>query len=226
MTTPPVLAPDPFAALPPVMRWLFERCKPTPEAAALIDPALSLESLYQAWTDAKLLPDVIRLTSAVLPERESIWWGWVSARHASQANGGKPPSAAEHRCLASVERWIVAPGEESRRVVWADGNEAGLDTPIGMVSAAVFLSGSSVAPAGSPAVPPPPGTAMPLVVGAILLSATTTSVADQVIPTMTAFAAQGLEIVKRLGGWDKALEAAHDRCRRQQEDYDKVVAKP
>lgn len=226
MTTPPVLAPDPFAALPPVIRWLFERCKPGQEASALVDPTLSLGALCQAWTDSELLPDVIRLIASVLPERESVWWAWVSARHASQTDGGQPLTAAAHRCLSSIEQWIVAPGDDSRRAVWADGSEAGLDTPVGMIAAAVFLSGNSVTPPDAPPVPPPPGMAMPLVVGAILLSSASTSKADQVIPTMTAFAAQGLEIVKRLGGWDKALEAAHDRSRRQQEDYDRAVQKP
>ena len=159
-----------------------------------------------------------------LPARESVWWAWVSARHASQVAGGTPATADVHKTLVSIEQWIVRPEDDARRAAWDAGMAAGMDTPVGMIAAAVFLSGTSVAPPNVAPVPPPPGAAMPLVAGAILLSAASNQQPEQIVPTMAAFAAQGLEIVKRLGGWDPALQLAYDTHQRLEHDYTRATA--
>lgn len=224
MTTPPVIAPDPLAACPPLLRWLLERAAPDDDALALLDPRQPLETLQGTWSAKGLHTSVIRLIAGVLPARESIWWAWVSARYATQVVGGKAATAAVHTAMAAVEQWIVRPDDDARRSAWEAGNAAGLDTPIGMVAAAVFLNGTTVAPPNVPPVPPPPGAALPLVSGAILMAAAANSEPDQVDATMAAFAAQGLEIVKRLGGWDAALQLAHDTHQRLAQDYAQATA--
>lgn len=226
MTAPPVIAPDPLASLPALVRWLMQRCKPEPDALELVTPNATLESLYAQWMEKKLFPSAIRLIAAVLPARESIWWAWVSVRHASQMAGGKAPTAAEHTTLANIERWIIRPDEETRRTAWESANAAGLNSPIGMVGAAVFLSGVSVGPANAPAVPPPPGATVPIIPGAILLAASTNSDPANIEPTMIAFALQGLEVVKRLGGWDAATKNAHDTHQRAEQDYARAIEPP
>jgi hypothetical protein len=95
-----------------------------------------------------------------------------------------------------------------------------------MAAAAVFLSGTTVGPANLPPIPPPPGVALPLVSGALLVAATTGPDPKQIEPTMTAFAAQGMEIVKRLGGWDTALQLAYDTHHRLKQEYDRATAPP
>jgi hypothetical protein len=226
MTTPPVIAPDPLAACPPLVRWVLDRTKPDDEAVALVDPRQSLEALYGTWMANEQLPSALRLIASVLPSRESVWWAWVSARYASQLPGAAAPTAAVHTALAAIEQWIVRPDDDARRAAWDAGNAAGLDTPVGLVAAAVFLSGSTVAPPHVPPVPPPPGAALPLIAGAILLSAVANSDPKQLAPTLTAFAAQGVEIVKRLGGWDAALQLAHDTHQRLAQDYARATAPP
>lgn len=226
MTTSPVIAPDPLAACAPPVRWLFERTAPDEPALALVDPAHSLDMLYAQWLQGGHVTSAIRLIAGVLPARESIWWAWVSARYAAQQSGGKPPSAAVHKALSAIEQWIVRPDDEARRAVWDAGNLAGLDTPTGMVAAAVFLSGTSVAPPNVPPVPPPPGAALPLVSGAILLSAAGHPDPAQHAPTLSAFAAQGMEIVKRLGGWEQALQLAYDTQQRLTLEYARATAAP
>ncbi|MBL0938803.1 MAG: hypothetical protein IBJ03_07900 [Gemmatimonadaceae bacterium] len=224
MTTPPVIAPDPLAACTPPIRWLLERSAPDDDALELLDPKQSIEAMFALWTQKGFHSSGIRLIAGVLPARESIWWAWVSARYATQAAGGTAATAAVHKALAAVEQWIVRPDDEARRSAWDAGNAAGLDTPIGMVAAAVFLSGTTVAPPNVAPVPPPPGAALPLVSGAILMAAASNSEAEQVEPTMAAFAAQGLEIVKRLGGWDAALHLAHETHQRMAHDYAQATA--
>lgn len=223
---PPAIAPDPLAALTPPMRWLLERAAPDEPALALLNPQHTLEQLYLAWLEAEQLPSAIRLIAAVLPSRESIWWAWVSARYASQMEGGKAPSANEHATLSAVEQWIVRPDETTRRAAWDAGEKSGLDAPVGLVAMAVFLSGITIAPASVAPVPPPPGAAMPVVAGAILLAAVSNSKTELIGPTFVAFAAQGLEIVKRLGGWDAALKLAYETHHRQQAEYDQAMNAP
>ena len=226
MTTPAVIAEDPLATLPPIVRWLMERAKPEPPALEMITQTATLDSLYETWMAEKEFPSAIRLISAVLPARENIWWAWVSARHATQMPGGKAPTADEHKALGSVERWITRPDDDARRTAWDHANVAGLDTPIGMIGAAVFLSGVSISPVNAPTVPPPPSAIVPIVPGAILLAAATNSDAKHVEPTQIAFAAQGLEVVKRLGGWDAALKNAYDASVRAEQDYARASAPP
>lgn len=224
MTTPQTIAPDPFAALAPPMRWLLMRCAPDEPALAHIQPTATLGSLYDAWMANDLHGSAIRLITGVLPARESIWWAWVSARHATQMEGGVPATDKVHAALANIEQWVVRPDDDARRRAWKAGEAAGLDTPVGMVSAAVFLSGTTVTEPGSPQVPAPPGVAMPLVSGAILLAGVSNANPDLIPMTLAAFAAQGLEIVKRLGGWDAALNLAHDTHIRLQDEYKRATS--
>ncbi len=224
--TPAAVAADPLASLPAIVRWLMVRCNPDPPALEKVSPSMTLDSLYATWMEDKQFVSAIRLIAAVLPARENIWWAWVSARHAAQMPGGRSASAAEHNALGHVERWIIRPDDVTRREAWASANDAGFDTPIGMVGAAVFLSGVSVGPANLPAVPPAPGAIVPLIPGAILLAAASNTNAAQVQPTMIAFAAQGLEVVKRLAGWDAALKTAHDAHVRAEQEYARATAAP
>ncbi len=223
---PPAIAPDPLASLTPPMRWLLERTAPEKAALALLNPQHTLEQLYVTWMGSEHVVSAIRLIAAVLPTRESIWWAWVSARYATQMEGGKAPSAKEHATLTAVEQWIVRPDDAARRAAWEAGEKSGLDTPVGLVATAVFLSGTTIAPASVPPVPPPPGVAMPIVAGAVLLSAVSNSNTDLIPPTLLSFAAQGLEIVKRLGGWDVALQLAHDTHHRQTAEYEHAINPP
>lgn len=226
MTTPLIVAPDPLAGCPPLLRWLLERATPDDDALALVNPARPLDALYTSWMQAGQQASAIRLLASVLPVRESIWWAWVSARYATQLPGAKAPTAAVHTALTTIEQWIVRPDDEARRTAWEAGNAAGLDTPVGLVAAAVFLAGTTVAPPNVPPVPPPPGATLPLITGAIAAAAAAHGDAAQLSTTLSAFAAQGYEIVKRLGGWDAAAQLAHDTHLRLTQDYARATAAP
>ena len=226
MTTPLVVAPDPLAGLPDLLRWHLTRAKPDEDALALVKPGATAETLYAAWMQNEFFASAVRLIAAVLPARESVWWAWVSARHATQMAGGTAPSEEVHTALNAIEQWIVRPDDNARRAVWDAGNAAGMDTPVGMVCAAVFLNGTSIAPPNIPAVPPPPGAALPLISGVITLAASANSDAKQIPPTLAAFAAQGMEIVKRVGGWEQATKVAYETLQRAQQEYARVTQSP
>jgi hypothetical protein len=65
---------------------------------------------------------------------------------------------------------------------------------------------------------------MPLVAGAIILAAASQPEEAQITQLMAAFAAQGLEIIKRLGGWDAALEGAYAIHQRQLQEQSTAAA--
>ena len=226
MTTPLAVAPDPLAGLPDLMRWHLKRAKPDEDALALVKPGATADSLFETWITHEFLPSAIRLIAAVLPARESVWWAWVSARHATQMAGGTAPTPEAHAALNAIEQWIVRPDDNARRAAWDAGNAAGMDTPVGMVCAAVFLNGTSIAPPNIPAVPPPPGAALPLISGVIILAASANTDAKQISPTLAAFAAQGVEIVKRVGGWEQATRVAFETLQRSQQEYARATQSP
>ena len=223
MTTPLTVAPDPLAAFPAPVRWALTRQPVSDTLLAQLQPRLTLEQIHAHCLAQALLPDALRVIAAVLPVRESIWWAWVSVRFAMQREGGTPPTPEAHAAVSAIEQWIVRPDDDNRRTAWQAGQAAGVETPVGMVAAAVFLSGGSVAPPGVTPVPPPPGGTLPLITGAILLCAVGGTDPAHLTPTMQAFAAQGLEIVKRLGGWEAALPMAHDTHLRALQEYQKAT---
>ncbi len=224
MTTPLAIAPDPLANLAPHARWVLTRAKPDPDALALVRPEATLEALYNAWISAEMYPSAIRLIGAVLPIRECIWWSWVSARHALQMPGAVPATQAIHDTLGAIERWIVQPDEDARRAAWDLGNVAGIDTDVGLIATAVFFSGVTIAPPNSPVVPPPPGAGSPLATGVVIMAAQSHEDPEQIPVTLAAFASQGLEIIKRVGGWEVALQRAYTLHEKQMQEYQRAVA--
>ena len=67
---------------------------------------------------------------------------------------------------------------------------------------------------------------MPIIAGVIQLCSASTTDVQQIAPTLMAFAAQGLEIVKRLGGWETALQLAYDTHTRQTQEYARITGAP
>ena len=88
------------------------------------------------------------------------------------------------------------------------------------------MLGPSLAPPNLAPGPPPPGAALPLISGVILRAASSTREAQQIPPTLAAFAAQGLEIIKRIGGWDAATKLAFDTLQRSQQEYARLTQPP
>ena len=207
---------------PPSVEWLVERSglpdDATPLAATVTDGA----SLVQVLAGNGKPVEALRVIAAALPPREGVWWAWVSARHASQlavADRQPPPAAA---ALAAVERWISNPDDDARRAAWTAGERVGLETAAGCTAAAVFLTSVSVAPSDVPPVPPPPGVDRMLVGNAVALAAASDAVHFEALAG--AYLAQGLEIVKQLGGWDKAVALSQEHFQTQRDRHVRASA--
>jgi hypothetical protein len=191
----------------------------TPLAATVTDGA----SLVQVLAGNGKPVEALRVIAAALPPREGVWWAWVSARHASQlaaADRQSPPAVSA--ALAAVERWNSNPDDDARRAAWSAGERAGLETAIGCTAAAVFLTSGSVAPPDVPPVPPPAGVDRMLVGNAVALAAASDAVHFEALAG--AYLAQGLEIVKQLGGWDKAVALSQEHFQTQRDRHVRASA--
>jgi hypothetical protein len=128
---------------------VFERTELKPEdiPAGLADaaPAVAFETLvtekrYAAATD---------FLAQALPRFEAAAWSGL----ALDAIAGDP-GPAERRALHAVHAWIADPGESLRRDCQAAADALELDSPARYAAFAVFFSGGSIAPDGSPDVEP------------------------------------------------------------------------
>ena len=140
----------------------------------------------------------------------------------------RPTARAQQETLDTLERWIATPTDELRREAWELAQRAGLETPAGCAAAAAYFTGGSLAPAGGPFVPPPAGVHCAMAGTAAVVAAVGTDPA-QLGEVAGAFVAQGVEIVRRLGGWDAALtgaKAAYDEQLQLHESASRPPAPP
>ena len=210
---------------PSTVTWLVERAHVPDDAKPLVASATDGASLVQALTTNGKPAEALRVIAAALPPREGVWWAWVSARHASQlAASGGTPAPTVTAALAAVEQWIASPNDDARRAAWAAGEHAGLDTAAGCAAAAVYFTSGSVAPPDAPVVPPPAGIDRLLVGNAVALAAAENPVHFGALAG--AYVAQGLEVVKQLGGWDKAVALSREHFQAQHERHVRASTPP
>ncbi|HTK53363.1 MAG TPA: hypothetical protein VL308_15845 [Gemmatimonadaceae bacterium] len=213
------------SAIDPSVAWLVERAQLPEDVAPLAAASSDGAALVQALVADGKTPEAFRVIAAALPPREGVWWAWVSARHATQlAAEGREPPAKLAAALAAVEQWIANPDDDRRRAAWAAAQAAGLETAAGCAASAVFFTSGSVAPADVAPVPPPAGIDRMLAGNAVALAV---SVHPQHLEALAgAYIAQGLEVVKQLGGWDKAIALSRDHFQAQQERHAQISAPP
>jgi hypothetical protein len=216
---------QPSAASDPSLAWLVERAQLPDDVAPLAAASADGGALVQALVANGKTPEAFRVIAAALPPREGVWWAWVSARHAAQlAAEGKEPPAPVAAALAAVEQWIANPDDDRRRAAWAASQAAGLETAAGCAAGAVFFTSGSVAPADVTPIPPPAGIDRMLTGTAVGLAA---AVHAQHFEALAgAYIAQGLEVVKQLGGWDKAITLSRDHFQAQQERHAQISTPP
>lgn len=204
------------------MAWLIEHAPVSKGALQATATATDVDALLTQLFDAGHIADALRLVATALPPRQGIWWAWAAATHGVRLAGEGPVKPAVTEALAAAERWITTPDDEARRAAWAASERAGLDTPAGCVAAAPFFAAGSIAPPDVAFIPPPPGIYTTMVATAVFLSA----MADEahVDAMAKAFAAQGLEVVKQLGGWDQSVQAARAHIDGQREAQRKATA--
>ena len=130
--------------------------------AAGLTPA---RNLYETFGSGDYAAAVSFVALAHQP-RVALEWG-VAALKAVKYT---PAKESGGRVLAAVEDWLDKPSEEGRRKAREDADAIGLESPEGVLAMAVFFSGGSITPKGTPDVEPPPFACQKLVAGAVKLA--------------------------------------------------------
>lgn len=136
-------------------------------AKKLLTPDIAAQQFLQLLVQNKLYVDAVRLLAYALPIRNAIVWATGCARHFASANPSEKSSAA----IEAIDKWLAEPNDENRHAAMTAAQQAEFGTPAGSAALAVFFSGGSIAPPGSPEVAPQQYLAANSVVGSVLLAA-------------------------------------------------------
>jgi hypothetical protein len=135
----------------------------SPEAVALLLPALSPQAFMALLVKGRHFGDAVRFLAFALPPREGIWWACVTAR-ASELT----PAHAD--CLERAIAWAYAPDEAKRRACMEAAENLNFEGAAAYAALSVFWSGGSMAPEGMPEVPPDPSLSAIGVSASVLLA--------------------------------------------------------
>jgi hypothetical protein len=141
--------------LPPATAEAVRNGVPVPDALALLE------------ADGFLLP-AARLIAFALPRREAVWWACMCALHTAPPDLPSPDRLARE----AAENWVRQQTDAQRRTAMEHAETNDFASPEAWAAVAAFWSGESMAPAGQPAVPPPPHLTGTAVAGAVALAAT------------------------------------------------------
>ena len=125
-------------------------------------PATFLDALEKQ----QLYEDAIRFQAHKLTPANGVKWALSCMQDLGDPAKKSEPNPARDAC----DTWTKAPTDATR---WAARDAAAKErttTPAGVLAHAVFFSGGSITPPGSPETQPPPGSAQKLIAGAIQIT--------------------------------------------------------
>lgn len=124
-------------------------------------PSTYLESLEKA----ELYQDAIRFLAFKLPTDAGIKWasGCIKEMRSPESKSQKDEP------LDASEMWVKAPGDQTRWAAKNAADKAKDPGPSNMVAMAVFMSGGSMTPPGTPEAPPPQYVAQKFIAGSVLV---------------------------------------------------------
>jgi hypothetical protein len=159
----------------PTYRPTPRRARDIAAQATLSDPARALLNIddpgqfVAKLIEKRLYPDAIRFTAHQLPRASAVWWGCLCVWEVSR---DKPTAAAE-AALKGVIDWLRESTDENRRLAETRAEAAGIDTPAGLLSLAVFMNSGSITPPELPKVEAKPHLTPNLVANAVLMASRT-----------------------------------------------------
>jgi hypothetical protein len=110
--------------------------------------------------------DGIRFLSTKLPIADGVKWALQCARELQPA----AKRDAQRETLEAAEKWVQAPSDTTRWDAKNTSDRLKAEPPASIIAMAVYLSGGSVAPPGSPPADPPPLLAQKMVLISIQVS--------------------------------------------------------
>lgn len=118
-------------------------------ASLLTDESTPVQLLTHLIENEKF-PEAVHFMAYALPKREAAWLACLAA----QGTLGDDSPKTDKEAVEKAERWVYQATEENRQLAVAAAETTGFKTSAGLAAAAVAWSGGSLAPVGSPVVPP------------------------------------------------------------------------
>jgi len=130
---------------------LLPRLELSPEATQTIAGAATAAEAVQRLEAGGFGAEAARLTAHALPKREAVWWACMCAAAVPVTALAASDAAARQ----AAEAWVRQPGDDAlRRAAWEAAQATEFKSPEAWAAVGAFWSGTSMAPAGQPDVPP------------------------------------------------------------------------
>jgi hypothetical protein len=137
----------------------------SPAASALVQDGSTPASYLDSLEKQELYQDAIRFLAQKLPTDVGVKWASSCIKELSSPESKKEKDEP----LEAADQWVKAQGDPTRYAAKDAADKAKNPGPSKLVAMAVFMSGGSMAPPGTPQAPPPPNVAQKMVAGAILI---------------------------------------------------------
>lgn len=168
---------------------------------SLLEAGQSPTKFFDLLVAREECADAIRFLAHALPKRVAIWWGCLCLWHVSRP----APAGDVASVLDAAVRWVHEPSEHCRRAAEKAGRVAGIDTPAGCLGLAIFWSGGSMAPAGSPTVAPAPRLTARVLAGGLIMAAARAGKIHQRVLCRREFLALGRELACGRNLWTASM---------------------
>lgn len=175
---------------------VIEASELSDEAQALAADDQAPKAFVELLLEHEHYPDAVRFLAFALPQREAVWWAWVSARRTA----GESPQSEIQEVLEATEAWIKDPTDQNRRTTMEKAEAADFDTAAGCAGLAAFLSGDSLAPPEMDLVPPGEHMAAAAIAGSIVLAAVSEE-PEKATEKFQSFVEQGMVVADKIQLW-------------------------
>jgi hypothetical protein len=147
------------------VKELSEKAGVSGAAQALVTEESTASTYLESLEKAELYQDAIRFLAFKLPTDAGIKWAssCIKELRSPESKNGKDEP------LDASDMWVKAPGDQTRWAARNAADKAKNPGPSNMVAMAVFMSGGSMTPPGSPETPPPPYIPQKFIAGSVLV---------------------------------------------------------
>jgi len=135
-------------------------------AQTLADDNLSPAQYVELLEKRELFQDAVQFHAHTLEPRGAIEWAGKCVQELDPPD--QRPETAES--AAAVEKWLTMPADPSRWAAKEAAEKSQVSFPADLLAMAVFLSGGSMTPAGSPETPPPRYASQKMAGGSVLVA--------------------------------------------------------
>lgn len=126
-------------------------------ASASVQEVLEALAAKDAWVD------MLKLLSAALPARESVWWACLAARDI--VGPGADDATA---CLKAAEAWVFKPDDKNRQAVRASLDNVYVDDDTTLCATAAMYAPGDMGPGDLAEFPAPQGAVEACVFGMVI----------------------------------------------------------